>query len=248
MTTPFADIVEIFSSPQGEGPYAGERMTFVRFGRCSLACHFCDTPQGLCRREQFAIESPPGSGAFAERQNPVTATSLSEILAAFDDRWLSITGGEPLEQVDFLEVWLPAMAPSRRILLETNGIHHQELIRVLPHVHVISMDFKLPSSTGREPRWKDHAAFLRAAITSGRETYVKIVVTGETIDRDIQEAIGIITRLNRYIPVVIQPVTPTLCFHRPASLERLAAVERLCGAYLPDVRVIPQMHRRWGVL
>lgn len=241
-------IAEIFSSLQGEGPLAGERMTFVRFGGCSMRCRYCDTPQGLFRSESFSVESPPGSAAFAQRPNPVTAAGLCEILAAFDDRWLSVTGGEPLEQADFLEGWLPAVAPSRRILLETNGVHHRELKRVLPFLHAISMDFKLPSSTGRPARWDDHAAFLRAAIASGRETSVKIVVTGETADRDLEEAIGIITRINRYLPVVIQPASPTLRFHAPASEDRLAAVGRLCGAYLPDVRIIPQMHREWGVL
>lgn len=246
--TPSADIVEIFSSLQGEGLHAGLRMTFVRFGGCSMRCCFCDTPQGLCSPELLIVESPPGSAAFAERPNPVTVAALSEILAAFDDRWLSVTGGEPLEQAAFLETWLPAMFPSHHILLETNGIHHAELLRVLPFVHVISMDFKLPSSTGRKPCWHDHAAFLEAAISSGREVSVKIVVTGETTDRDIQEAIGIVTRLNRYTPVVIQPAEPTLRFHGPPSEERLAAVERLCAAYLPDVRVVPQMHKRWGVL
>ena len=34
---------EIFSSIQGEGPYAGERHLFVRFSECHRDCIFCDT-------------------------------------------------------------------------------------------------------------------------------------------------------------------------------------------------------------
>ena len=243
-----ADIVEIFSSPQGEGPYAGERMTFVRFARCSLGCCFCDTPQGLCDRAHFRVESPAGSTKFVEEKNPVTATALCELLAGFDDKTISITGGEPLEQADFLEEWLPSISHSRRILLETNGIHAQALERVLPHVHVVSMDIKLPSSAGLTPRWQEQGAFLAAAIESGRETYVKLVVTAETTDRDIQDAISLVARANKYIQVVIQPASRTLAFHAPADAKRIESVERLCSAWLPNVRVIPQMHKVWNVL
>ena len=246
--TPAANIVEIFSSRQGEGPHAGERMTFVRFEGCSLGCRYCDTPQGRGHLEHFRVEEPPGSGQFVLRPNPAGAAALSEALAAFDDPTVAVTGGEPLEHAAFLAEWLPSVAAARRVLLETNGIHAKELARVLPFVHIVSMDIKLPSSAGIAPRWADHEAFLRTAVASRRETYVKIVVTAETADRDLEAAIALVARTNKFLPVVIQPASPTLAFHHPAAPERIDAVERLCGAYLPDVRVIPQMHKQWGVL
>ena len=43
-----ANIVEVFSSLQGEGIYTGLPMTFVRLGSCSMGCRYCDTPAGLC--------------------------------------------------------------------------------------------------------------------------------------------------------------------------------------------------------
>lgn len=243
-----AEVVEVFSSLQGEGPYIGERMTFVRFGRCSMRCSFCDTPQGLCEQKECAVESPHGSGKFKMYQNPITATKLSEILTTFNDHTVSITGGEPLEQVRFLESFLPHLSGKRHILLETNGVMCDELLCILPYVHVVSMDFKLPSSSGVRACWQEHHKFLNSVIAHGKEVYVKIVVTADTTDYDLQKAIGVLTLENKFIPVVIQPVSNTLTFKRAVSSERLMSVERLCNAYLPDVRVIPQMHKVWGCL
>lgn len=243
-----AQIVEIFSSIQGEGPYTGEKMTFVRFGLCTLRCRYCDTPQGMCHKENCQVETHPGSAEFKEIPNPVGISSLCKILESFSDRTISVTGGEPLEQAEFLAEWLTFESQRRRILLETNGIHHNALSRVLPHTHIVSMDLKLPSSSGQRAMWDEHAKFLDLALSAGKETYVKIVVTEDTADCDIQKSIGILTKINKFIPVIIQPVSPTLTFHQTITGERLDSLERLCSAYLPNVKVMSQMHKGMGIL
>lgn len=243
-----ANISEIFSSIQGEGPYTGEKTTFVRFAGCTMNCRFCDTPHALLPADTFRVEGPAGSMEFEEIENPVGAGALSGILEKFEDEMISVTGGEPLEQVDFLENFLPAFVGRRKILLETNGVRYGALQKILPHVNVISMDFKLPSSAGSAPKWEEHGIFLKIAVSSGRQTYVKIVVTGETTDRDIQKAIVIIARVNKFIPVIIQPAAPTLMFRDGATEERIQSIGRIFGAYLPSVRIMSQMHKEWGVL
>ncbi|MFH1654962.1 MAG: 7-carboxy-7-deazaguanine synthase QueE [Pseudomonadota bacterium] len=241
-------LVEIFSSIQGEGLYAGTRMTFVRFGRCSLNCKWCDTPQGKCAQESFKVETKPGSGKFNQFKNPASITSLNEHLLSFEDKFLSLTGGEPLEQVDFLLEWLPTIDARRHIMLETNGILFQSLKFIIPHLNTISMDIKLPSSSGCKKYWDEHAQFLNTAYTSGKELYVKLVVTESTSNADLERAILIVNKTNKFIPVFIQPASQTLLFHDTISEERLNSIERLCSAYLPNVKTLPQMHKIWDVL
>ena len=41
------NIIEIFSSIQGEGKYVGYRQVFIRFSGCNLHCTYCDTKLGV---------------------------------------------------------------------------------------------------------------------------------------------------------------------------------------------------------
>lgn len=243
-----ANIHEIFSSLQGEGPHIETPMTFVRFSLCDLGCKWCDTPEAAKLNEKCRVESPPRTENFIELPNPISATRLNEILFGFEDEYISITGGEPLIQYKFLAEWLPTAKLKKRILLETSGIHAGALEHVISHIHVISMDLKLPSSTGLKPLWNEHAEFLKTALSHHTDTYVKIIVTHRTTDKDLQEAIRLISNTNKYLPVVIQPASPTLIFNETISTNRLKSLNRLFNAYLPNVKVIPQMHKEWHVL
>ena len=98
-------IKEIFGPTlQGEGNLVGTPCVFLRFADCNLSCEFCDTDFD--------------GGEYM---------SATAILTALDKykgnvKWLVITGGEPLMQLDSLLInalrsngWL--------INLETNGMY-----------------------------------------------------------------------------------------------------------------------------
>src|SRR3989338_2568550 len=90
-----ANILEIFRSIQGEGKYAGVSQVFIRFFECNMHCAWCDTPQSI------------GAGPREFPRYP--AQGLLEAIKplARNAQALSITGGEPLIQADFLKEFLP---------------------------------------------------------------------------------------------------------------------------------------------
>ena len=74
-----ANLVEVFSSIQGEGTHVGTTTLFVRFGACDLRCRWCDSPQTWEPASQCRIEIGRCSGEFETRPNPV---SVDVVIAA----------------------------------------------------------------------------------------------------------------------------------------------------------------------
>lgn len=247
---PYIMLHEIFSSRQGEGPYTGTMMTFVRLQGCSLRCRWCDTVDSLPKQiAHCRYESPPGSAAFITVPNPCSAEQLTATLENFDDEWIAVTGGEPLEQADFLAMWLPLVAHRRRkVLLETGGVLTRALEQVVPYVDVVSMDIKLPSSTGMRAYWDVHEQFLRAAHGSGKTIYVKMVVDADTSAEDIARAADLIAAIDPQIPTILQAASPTPTFTCVPSDSQLATALAHCQPRLRQVSVGRQMHKIWNVL
>jgi len=117
-------VKEIFLTLQGEGAQAGRRAVFCRFAGCNLwtgreqdrakaICKFCDTDfvgtdgtLGAKYRDAAALASVI-AGSWGERA---------------DDRYVVLTGGEPMLQVD--AALIDALhAEGFTIAIETNGTH-----------------------------------------------------------------------------------------------------------------------------
>jgi 7-carboxy-7-deazaguanine synthase len=243
-------ISEIFSSIQGEGMLAGRRQIFVRLMECNLDCRYCDTDfekSDICR-----LESKPGSGTFFNLPQPL---SLHKISAIFED-WrtqlpgvhhsVSFTGGEPLLYAAALAEWFPEIRKSLPIHLETNGTMHIALRQIKQHLDYISMDMKLPSTAGcTEQLWDLHALFLHEA--HGSNVSVKVVVGELTSEGEIQRVCNIISSVDAAVPLFLQPLTK-LDGTVGISAVRILHLQELASSNLPDVRVIPQMHKLLGVL
>lgn len=229
------EISEIFSSLQGEGPYLGVKQVFVRFGRCNMHCVYCDELEKM-KEENF------------ER---MTLTQVLREIERLDKtrgfhHSVSLTGGEPLFYTPFLQNLLPQLKHKGfNTYLETNGTLPRELERVVRFCDVIAMDMKPSSSTGDRSYEKEHEEFLKIAVR--KEVFVKLVVTPDTVLDQVQRCVALVEEVHAGIPFIFQPVTDPFGINTQAlkliESSFMPAAERI----LTDVRVIPQMHKIWGV-
>ncbi len=254
-----ANLVEIFSSIQGEGPFAGLSTLFVRFGGCDLRCAWCDSPHTWQPAERARIEEVRGAGPSRVLENPLPLDEIvkaADLLEVAEHRHVSLTGGEPLLQPDAAAVVAEALrARGPRVLLETHGLHADALARVIAHVDVVSMDWKLGSDVRREgvstraPRESFHELHERFLATARRapSVVVKLVITRASEDEELREAWERIARTHREACVVLQPVTPMGSVRERVPSERILALARAAERVLPNLRVMPQLHPAMGV-
>lgn len=243
-----ARLHEVFSSIQGEGPWIGQRHIFVRFAGCNIRCQYCDTMdavqlQGGQAYPQFCdIQISADSKEREQAPSPISSQELTMFCARLiipgpSRPIISLTGGEPLLQASFLMEWLPTVRNDFTLYLETNGIHSENMKIIHELVDVVSIDFKLPSSTGLRPFWDDHIKFLQFA--RGKELYVKVVVTRDTKVDDILTTCKIIKEFDRSTMLVIQPASGPLA---PES-NMLIDYQQMALRIIEDVRIIPQAHK-----
>ena len=252
MSSTEAQIHEVFSSIQGEGIYIGERQIFIRFLMCNLSCAYCDSTESLVPQKTFRVEETPGKKDFKMHNNPATADQLAEIVSKFNTpknlhHSVSITGGEPLLQVDFLKNFLPVLkGMGLSIYLETNGTMADRLAEIISLVDIISMDVKLPSMTGSSDRIAEHKKFLELAKDS--DVFVKAVYGKASKPIEIENISKMISQINKDIPLVLQPVTPAGEIKHGPAAEQSMSFHSIAKRHLNDVRVIPQVHKILGQL
>ncbi len=222
-----AKVSEIFSSIQGEGKYAGEKQTFVRFYGCNIHCTWCDTPNSIGDIK----------GDFTEYD---CEQLLERVLSLGKDiQAVSLTGGEPLVQKDFIKIFLPKLKKEGiKAYLETSGILHKELQEIIDDIDIVAMDIKLPSSTQCPPFWKEHEEFLKVSLA--RDCFIKIVISSATLKEDIVKAVDIVSKINRDIVFVLQPNFFDL---QNGVTKKCLEFQEYSRQYLRQVRIIPQMHK-----
>ena len=240
-------MVEILSTLQGEGLYAGARQVFVRLAGCNLDCLYCDTAAAHGGAEACRVEKRAGSGEFACLDNPLSAEAVARevkrLFAEAPHHSVSWTGGEPLWSPGFLEEAL-SMLEGIPHYLETNGTLPDEAARLRDRFDHVAADIKLPSLTRGVRGFGQAREFFRACRGAG--LFAKIVVARETTEEEFLEAVGVLDEAPG-TPLVIQPVTKIEGGPDPPCARRLFELHCLAAKTVRDVRVIPQMHGFLGV-
>lgn len=217
-----AKINEIFSSVQGEGAFVGYKQLFIRFCDCNLNCEYCDT------EFENGIEYTPDK-LYEKITSDYDLNTFHSV---------SLTGGEPLLNVNFLAEFLRICKSNDFpiIYLETNATLADELIKVKPYIDIISADIKLKSATGLDTKGLHDRFFVQCA---GIETFVKIVFDENITNDEIVSCCKMAQKYN--FPLILQPkmlgdkmsVTSEFCTE---------ILDKFTSNYL-NTRLIPQVHK-----
>jgi organic radical activating enzyme len=218
-------VIEIFSSIQGEGAFAGQRHLFLRLHKCNLSCKSCDETS---KKYDFLD----------------CDTILSRINRLFDQighhNFISITGGEPLIWVKQLVILCDKLKERKsNLLLETNGTLAQELSLLQPYIDCISMDLKLSSVWHITDCYYLHKDFLDKADL--KKIYIKIVISESTNYKEYWKYIELISSYCNSIPVYIHPFEDTTSLVT-TSIETLKIYQSYALQILTDVRIAPRYH------
>lgn len=225
-----AKINEIFDSIQGEGPYIGYRQIFIRFCGCNLLCDYCDTEYQ--KGEDYTVDG------LIEKLNEYDLKHIHSI---------SLTGGEPLIQYEFLKDFLPKFKKSVgcdvKIYLETNGTLYKPLEKVIDYVDIVSMDFKIDSSAKIGDIYKNHYEFLKVCEKAKKEVFAKLVFDDNIKSFEIDECIKL---ANQYgISLILQPKM----FKNGVAVshEKIVQIFDKFTEKYSDVRLIGQVHKFFDI-
>ncbi|UCZ56005.1 7-carboxy-7-deazaguanine synthase QueE [Desulfurispirillum indicum] len=237
-----AMIQEMFWSVQGEGPRCGRPQLFVRLHGCNLTCSYCDTPASLIPR---APQSFPWHGRTVP--NPVPLEFLQTLVAPelpFVES-VSITGGEPLCQGDFVAAfgrWL-CQDMAMEVLLETNGTFPGWLKENTDSFSLVSADLKFPWAQQHRDTAGELLDFLQSRQQSCQDS-CKIICDDAFLACASHWLDHMVERGARF-PVVLQPLTAA-----DGSCRGVEESMKLVRTYTERglrIWIIPQMHHLLGV-
>ncbi len=215
-------VKEIFASIQGEGPYVGYKQLFIRFCGCNLNCGYCDTEFDAKDAAEYSVDE-----ILKIINNNLTCHSVS------------LTGGEPLLNIEFLKDFLPQC--TLPVYLETNGTLYRNLEDVIDDISYVSADIKLPSCTGLDELWEEHDKFF--AIANQKRLFAKTVFDSNITEDEIQKMTELCKKYD--IELILQPKMDGI---KPSVDSKfMSEVLDKCIKIYPKTRLIPQVHKFIGV-
>lgn len=215
----------VWPTIQGEGILVGTPTVFLRLHGCDYACSFCDTK-----------DSWRAGSEFVER----SAADVGDEINRYPQRWVSITGGNPVLQADELCEMMDRLK-GKKCLVETQAsLYHEGLFA---RVQLFSLSPKL-----HDWRWEPLESILLAAAWSpSAEVQIKVVVSTP------EEAEDVILRYGRIYdfwraqdsdsPAPHFILLPEFGAGRGGVKAAIEAVQAAQGKVPFNLRVIPQVHK-----
>lgn len=216
-------VKEFFVSIQGEGPYVGYKQLFIRFCRCNLNCKYCDT--------EFLASTGAKEYCAQGLFDAISELDLTGIHS------ISLTGGEPLLETEFLKEFLPLARGVGKIYLETNATLSKQFEEVKDFVDIVSADIKLESATGIKDLATRHDEFFAAC--KGKDAYTKIVFDSAITDEEIAQTAALAKKYG--LEIVLSPM---MIGHKMSvGGDFITEVHNKYLTHYDRVRVIPQVHK-----
>jgi len=230
---------EIFTSIEGEGILFGTKTMFVRLAGCPLKCHWCDTP--------YALPMDSGSNYSIDEVKDLISKSLHP-----NTYKVNFTGGEPLVQHEaVIELAKFVRQKGIRTYLESACYDSAKFAKVLPHIDLVKVEFKLKDSKVVDEKHyggllQSELDCLKLAIGSGKTTYMKIVVTNSSSLKEFKELVHEVFRAARPAEIAGFIIQPSYKIDEP-TLDVLFGFYDAVYPVYDQVRVVPQLHKVIGV-
>jgi len=202
------NINEIFYSLQGEAREVGLPTVFVRLTGCPLRCTYCDT--------EYAFKG----------NNPLTIDEILTEVKKYNTRYVCVTGGEPLAQINCHVLLDALIKDDYKVSLETSG--SIDITDVNPSVSIV-MDVKTPSSGESKQNKYDNIDKLET------KDQLKFVIGSKD---DFDWSVGILNKYPTVSGVLFSPVFGEIT---PTQLADWILDKQI------NVRMQVQMHKLlWG--
>lgn len=170
-------VYSIFSSINGEvcSSHQGSMCTFIRLAGCSVGCSYCDT--------QYASDHNSGK--------TMDMCEIMEEVVKFGNKNVTITGGEPLEQLPYLMTLIKMLASHNyKLSVETSGEIPFNILEIIPHWGANDIHFVTDIKLNTKNHLHDYNKMWHTS-----EDFFKIII-GST--NDIIQAIHIKNELQHY--------------------------------------------------
>lgn len=230
---------EIFTSIEGEGILFGTKTMFVRLAGCPLKCHWCDT--------LYALPMDSGSDYSIDEVKELILNSLHP-----NTYKVNFTGGEPLVQYEaVIELAKFVRQKDIKTYLESACYDAARFAKVLPHIDLIKVEFKLKDSKVVDE--KHYGSLLRSeldclklVIDNGKTAYIKVVVTNSSSLKEFKELVHEVFRAAKPAEIAGFIIQPSYKIDEP-TLDVLFGFYDAVYPVYDQVRVVPQLHKVIGV-
>lgn len=230
---------EIFTSIEGEGILFGTKTMFVRLAGCPLKCHWCDTP--------YALPMESGSDYSIDEVKELISKNLHP-----NTFKVNFTGGEPLVQHEaVVELAKFVRQKGLRTYLESACYDSARFAKVLPHIDLVKVEFKLKDSKVVEEKnygslLRNELDCLKQAINSGKTSYIKVVVTNSSSLKEFKELVHEVFKVAKPAEIAGFIIQPSYKIDEPTLNVLFGFYDAVYPVY-DQVRVVPQLHKVIGV-